>query len=131
MCIFIYLALLRSRGRPSACLARSAARIISLLNEAYSVWRKLLFCTSFSHNSSRKKAKSIYFHLLATYVVYIFFFYLEICKNMLNLLLKKGPQIFLPIEEIAGYLDPFENTICRKLDLRYLIVLDRARISYT
>ena len=50
---------------------------------------------------------------------------------MLNLLLKKGPQIFLPIEEIAGYLDPFENTICRKLDLRYLIVLDRARISYT
>ena len=43
---------------------------------------------------------------------------------MLNLVLKKGPQIFLPIEEIAGYLDPFENTICRKLDLRYLIVLE-------
>ena len=27
VCIFLYLALLRSRGRPSACLARSAARI--------------------------------------------------------------------------------------------------------
>ena len=28
VCIFLYLALLRSRGRPSACLARSAARTI-------------------------------------------------------------------------------------------------------
>ena len=49
VCIFLYLALLRSRGRPSACLARSAARINRHFGNGFGFNHFLKFNIKLSH----------------------------------------------------------------------------------
>ena len=70
MCIFKYLALLRSQGRPSACLARSAARITRFDDGIKSCTQDFHFQCQSKIKAKRKSVKII--NLLRIFSVLFF-----------------------------------------------------------